>query len=1047
MNNTTTGQPNNRLLGLLRPWMHYRYKRFWLLFVFAAYNLAGFLLLPWVATSQGEKWVNENLGLRLSATAVRFNPWTLQAEIDELAIHDRASDALLLGFDEAIVNLEIASVWRFGVILQEVTILGPAGEIIIDGQGDLNLLALLPPASAGAAAEGDALQSSETDDANSTIPWSISQLTVSGAQFSFEDQTRPLGFETALGPLDIHIEDLSNFPEQRGNHDVSLSIGSDVVLQWKGSIGLAPLSSSGLLQINGAVPQLALSYVQDLVNLSIVSAELDFSLPYELTLLDDDLLLTTSDSHIGLSNVAIEKTTEGSRSNEDLLSIEEFLVSGIALNFQEKSLQIASLELDTTQVDLIRYGNHEINVLGLLNPVADTATATPNNNTPQTLSESEQSPWLIQLDELTVQQLSVNFSDESLSRPAAMRIENFQVNSNGLSSAPGSVVPFAAEFDLVGGGQVAASGAITLLPQLQGELELSLDNLELNQAQPWLSELAYVELNSGAINLESALRFENTDTASADQALTVQGNFSLQDFAVSDSRNQQRLLAVQQLTLDQYEFDLSENRLDLSQIDIQSPFLRLHIAEDQSTNFNGLMVAAQTSVNEEDNPEPETTEASQLAFSVAAINLFDARSDFSDLALPLPFEANINDLGGSINGLSSKSAEAASVNLSGAVDEFGLVEIGGSVQALDPTQKTDITVSFRNVDMPSLTPYTIRFVGQEIEQGKLDIDLAYRIDANALEAENKVVIRDIKLGDKVEHPTALNLPLGLAVGLLKGPDGTIDLELPITGSLDDPEFKISGIILQTFGNLITRAVAAPFNFLGRLVGADAEDIDKIEFRPGQAELTPPQLEKLNKVAEALGLRPELNLNISGGVNQQIDGPALQQVLFQQQLSNGLAALPPAQQDLLLNERRRIVMEEMYRRASNQAVTTEIGELLDLSDIQAQHQITLSPTDVEANPNPQSPNSNSDTGVTREELDEPAYLARLRELLTGLIAVDSETFATLAKARAETLQSTMLATNQIESNRLIVAAFDQVETADVAVAENGWVILQLDLSSR
>ena len=193
---------------------------------------------------------------------------------------------------------------------------------------------------------------------------------------------------------------------------------------------------------------------------------------------------------------------------------------------------------------------------------------------------------------------------------------------------------------------------------------------------------------------------------------------------------------------------------------------------------------------------------------------------------------------------------------------------------LDPIRHTDVTVEFRNLLMPKLSPYTVQFAGREIDQGKLDLGLVYAIDEGKLHGENDVVLSDLVLGEKVDHPDAASLPLGLAVSLLKDADGVIKIDLPVEGDINDPEFKIGGVVWQAITGLITKIVSAPFRFLGNLIGVDSEDFGQFEFLAGRADLTPPELEKIVQMEKALQQRPELTIEISGVADRVIDVPAL-----------------------------------------------------------------------------------------------------------------------------------------------------------------------------
>lgn len=248
--------------------------------------------------------------------------------------------------------------------------------------------------------------------------------------------------------------------------------------------------------------------------------------------------------------------------------------------------------------------------------------------------------------------------------------------------------------------------------------------------------------------------------------------------------------------------------------------------------------------------------------------------DFSDLSLVLPFAVRIQALGGSVSGLSSAADARASLKLEGRVDEFGLARAEGALQPFTPKKFTDIAVTFRNIALASLSPYTATFAGRRIASGKLSLDLQYKLDNSQLAGDNKILLEQFTLGERVESPTAINLPLDLAIALLTDSDGKIDLAVPVSGNVDSPEFSYGHVIWQAIRTVITRVVTAPFRALGALFGSGAETLGDIVFDPGSARILPTEYEKLRRIAEGLQKRPQLKLLVQGLFHPDSDGLAL-----------------------------------------------------------------------------------------------------------------------------------------------------------------------------
>ncbi|HET6473453.1 MAG TPA: DUF748 domain-containing protein, partial [Pseudomonadales bacterium] len=189
-----------------------------------------------------------------------------------------------------------------------------------------------------------------------------------------------------------------------------------------------------------------------------------------------------------------------------------------------------------------------------------------------------------------------------------------------------------------------------------------------------------------------------------------------------------------------------------------------------------------------------------------------------------------------------------------------------------------------NLDMPGASAYAIRFAGRKVQSGRLDMDMNYTLRNGILDGKHKIVVRDFQLGEKVPYPEALNLPYDLAISLLKDSSGNINVDLPVEGDVNDPTFRIGGVIMRALANLITQIVTSPFRLLGRLVGlGDSEGLDQVLFDPGSSELAPPEREKIAKVSAALAQRPTLALTIHGAVNQLADAEALRAASVQARL--------------------------------------------------------------------------------------------------------------------------------------------------------------------
>jgi hypothetical protein len=377
-----------------------------------------------------------------------------------------------------------------------------------------------------------------------------------------------------------------------------------------------------------------------------------------------------------------------------------------------------------------------------------------------------------------------------------------------------------------------------------------------------------------------------------------------------------------------------------------------------------------------------------MPLSIGTVVITNGSANYSDQWIQPHFAIGMQQLSGSIDGLSSDPLSRAKIDLTGSVDRYAPAHIWGETNLLSETTYTDISMSYRGIELTGVTPYSGHFAGYKIAKGKLTVDLKYHIENRQLTASHHIVVDQLQLGDKVDSPDAIKLPLQLAVSMLKDRNGVIDLDLPVTGSLDDPQFKIGPIIWKVFVNLIEKAVTAPFKLLGSLFGG-GDEVNVVEFAPGSAVLEASAQTRLASITKALDARPGLELDIPNSYSTQTDTPAL----AAQQLQNLLrkragpaADAPPAdaaaQFNLLLAE---------YR--------AELGAQAPLPPV------TLALTTAK-----------------KSKDAAPDYVAANAELTAALLAgikVDDTQLQTLGTRRAHAVQDALLRGTSIDPTRIFL----------------------------
>jgi len=643
-------------------------------------------------------------------------------------------------------------------------------------------------------------------------------------------------------------------------------------------------------------------------------------------------------------------------------------------------------------------------------PVRDESEVTGEEAPPT----SGSAPWSITLDRFTIRRASVGLIDDSVSPAADIGLEQIDLSIEAISNSDGAVFPTSLTARARSGGTISAAGQVTVLPEPAADFEFTVDGLLLSLVQPYLNAEADISVDSGALGLTGTFHH------GADNVFVLNTDIAVTDFLVTETDEGSRLGSWTRLDVAGVSLDLDAESLGIGAIRLTEPYADIFIAADGTVNLGRIEKGRQVAGDEVDAEVPPevTTEEPASAFNVSIGEVLVSKGSarFADASLPLPFEADIADLNGNITTIATASAEPAAVSLEGKVDEYGLVRVSGTLTPLDPPKNTDIKVVFQNVDMPKFSAYTIPFAGREIASGRLDLDLGYQMTDGALVGANKVVLRDFELGDKVPHPGAMSLPLGLAVALLKDPSGKIDIDLPVRGNVNDPEFGYGKVIGKALVNLIVKIVASPFALLGNLIGVEANELEFIAFEPGRADLTPPEQERAAKLAEALSLRPELVLEIPPVFATGLDGAALRAAQLDALLDTRLAE---SGGETTAQERTQ-ALEQFYRETA--AVENPDAALASL-----RQQFTTVPAE-----------DGDDTG--EPTFDALAYTAGLRRQLIDLQTLAPDVLAGLAETRAANTRDAIVAIDPSLDSRIVTMDID-----DQPDVENDAVRMRVSLA--
>ena len=829
-----------------------------LLTALALYSLLGFLILPGIALRIANQQLANYATVPARLERIELNPFSLEVTAWGLKIGEPGKEQV--GFERLYANLQIDSLWTRALHLADVQLDKPKTELLFDKSGKLNLAQLFKlPASEPAPADPDA----------KPFPLRVDGIKLSGGYVHFQDLRPSEPIEFLYDSLDFELKNLSTLPED--NADMTLvAAGPDGGrIDWKGNFSLVPITSEGTLKVTDGKMKAWWPYVRDALPLVLEDGVLNFSTEYTFSLAKETELNLTNTA-ASIAPFAI-KAPDG----RPLVRLERLDVSETTVDLAKQQVivgKIRSNKLETWAA-LEADGQLDWQKLFASQPskpakAPEPASAPATADSPKAEPAAPSKPWQVLLKDVQLRNYQVHLADRQAKPAVALELGPLNVDVQNFDSLNQN--PFTLKLDTGLGkqGKIQATGEVNLNP-VSAKLKVNTQDIDLRVAQSYISPFIRLELRSGMLGSNLDVNLKGT----APLKLQVTGRAQVDQLHTLDTLKTRDFLKWQRLVLEGVNYQHGDS-LSIDKVNLLQPYARFMINDDRTTNIDDLLIPQPADSGAKSAAKPASKDK-PLGIRIGQIAINDGSANFADFSLTPNFATAIQQLNGQIGTIDSRQAKPASVDIKGKVDRYAPVTIKGSVYPFVPMAALDIATSFKRVELTYLTPYSGIFAGFRIRKGRLNLDLHYVITKGQLKAENKVVVEQLQLGEKVDSTDAVDLPIRLAIALLKDSDGKITIELPVTGDLNNPQFSVMPIVWQTLRNLVVRAATAPFKFIGGLVtGGGSEDLGNVSFGPGSSELNKDAEGALNTLAKALKERPALRLEIEGTAAASSDGPLL-----------------------------------------------------------------------------------------------------------------------------------------------------------------------------
>jgi uncharacterized protein involved in outer membrane biogenesis len=828
----------------------------------ALYALVGFLALPWWLKKTLPGQFDQQMGWQMELAELRTNPFTLTAEVTGLSAEDREGEPVL-GFDRLFVNLGLFPLFRGVVSFQDIRLHEPFIRVDLLEDYSVNFARDWQVSRP----EAPEPETASAPEASTPLKLLFQQLVIDGGVLLFRDFSQAETAEFRITPLDLSISDLATWPREAAGSQYSViaALGEQTI-EWDGELSIAPLYSEGRLRISDLDHNTLGHFLAPFMPWRLQDGRLTIETHYQLGG-GEPFELITSDGTLAIRDIALALND---RTDEAAFAAETVSVEGIGFDLSALSARVGKVSIRQPFLAAARDREGRIDWLASLPGADDEAAPEQQPGRP-----GQSFRWSVQGVELADGR--VRWRDAALESPAELELVGLDITLGGLSDLLDEPVSYRIGSGLASGGRVSANGQLTPMP-FTLEAAVSGSQLELSVIEPYLQEGASLSVANGQLSFDG-----NLDLDSQDDPLTgtFSGTGEIVNLDLRLSDDESSLLGWRTLRLAPIEFNVYPPRLEIGTVTLAQPTLNVVRSLDGVHNLARIVRRQSNTGNEPTSTQSTSPEASsgepEFVFRINELVVEDGAVGYSDRTLEPPFSTNFDNLTGAVSGISNVPPQQGRVNLKGRLAGVAPVTFEGTLGALGTEDTSDIRLAMEDLALPVLSPYFGRYLGYAVDSGKLKMNLDYEFTGTRLKASNRVVLDRMELGQAVPSDEAISAPVKLGLALLTDRRGVIEVDLPVQGDIADPEFRVGQIVMRAFVNLLVKAAASPFSMLGSLAdlaGFSSEDLGEVSFVPGSVELAEGEAAKLSALAKALRERPELVLNVRGGVNPEADALAL-----------------------------------------------------------------------------------------------------------------------------------------------------------------------------
>ncbi|WP_462325065.1 DUF748 domain-containing protein [Desulfoplanes sp.] len=798
------------------------------------------------------------------------------------AMVDHRQDGTVLACKKMVAELERFSLVRREIAFSSIRIKAPFGSIIREDGDAINWNRYIRGMSGDTAARGNG------SNATAAPPMLVTaaSILVENGRVECRDTVVDQGFETAISPLNIEIKNLDTRAGAVSNVRVDMGTSHGETLALKADVVLTPFGCNGTCRLTNATIPTYTPYYAAYLPLELYQGGLGAVSGFEIA--------TGNATDVRLNDLALSLTGMKLRKPGDqkpCIGLDTLALGQGNIDMTARRIAFANATLEAPFVSVERDKKGNIDLVSLFSDTGKDGT--PVADGPNS-SVGQSKPWMVGIDHVRCVDGQAGFTDYAARQRAVNRIGGLDIDLDNVGSDLARAVDFSLTAVVNDSGKIRARGK--MIPETRlttGRLDVA--GLGLTPLNPYLPDPLGIDVAAGFLDISG-----NWDlTAQKEIAGRVSGDVRIADFLLNEPGNKKKLAGFTSLALEGIDLGLDPRVLKMDGIVLTGPDMVLAKDEqgvlnlaralgaggDKEENASSAGATAKSPATAPNNATGTDTEKHPYFFrdiDIGRVQIVQGNVGFYDHSLSPDFSADLGRIHLDLRRVSLDPSKRAELNLNATLNDHAPISLAGDISPLRRPVASSLVFNLSHLDMTSLTPYTLRSLAYPVLHGKLNWNGKFRTEEYVLDATNTFFIQQFELGDKVESPDAVSVPIKLGLALLQDGDGDLTLDVPVQGRLDDPNFRLGGVIFKAIVGIFSKIATAPFALIGSMFGG-GPDLSHLAYAPGQALIEPESGKKLDTVVTALTKRPGLRVFVAGLVDPVKDRSALENKAFMRML--------------------------------------------------------------------------------------------------------------------------------------------------------------------